>query len=378
MGKYRDVKLNNETYKKIPSILGKNKSIEDWESSRRLELLERFEHEVYGTMPKTGYSIDFSIENRQEVLEGLAEKRKICGCISVNDNQYKFEFVLLIPKHKQGKVPVNIMIYNDENGAPPKWAEDIYINQELTNPFWPAKLLIECGMASAIFRTSEFESDNKDTFPGGLVKFFNENLNEEYSGGCISAWAFGVSRIIDYLVKCEEIDERYISITGHSRCGKTALWAGAMDKRIQCVFVNNSGCTGAAMSKLTKGENISQITEVFPHWFADNYRKYANKEETMDFDQHMLLGLIAPRLIYVASGSEDYWSGPDAEFAGAYLASEVYNAYDLPGLVLKTNEKPEIRQPLHDGRIGYHIRPGGHDLSLFDWMMFLSYLKSKM
>lgn len=270
---------------------------------------------------------------------------------------------------------VNIMIYGNENKAAPPWAANIDINQDYINPYWPAKLLIECGMASAIFRTSDIESDNRDAFPSGLVKFFNTNMNEKYTAGCISAWGFSVSRIIDYLVKCEEIDSRYISVTGHSRGGKTALWCAAMDERITCAFANNPGCGGASMGKLTKGEKIHQITEAFPHWFSDNYKKYSGQEETMDFDQHMLLGLVAPRLLYITSGSEDYWNDPDSEFAGCYYTNEIYNAYGLPGLVSDSNKRPEIRKPLHDGKIGYHIRAGGHDLSLFDWMLFLNFLK---
>lgn len=375
MNRYNENNIKKDIVVHIPSILGEDKNIDNWRKFRRLEILRHFENEVYGTMPKDGYNISFAIEDIEEVLDGLAEKRLVSASININNNKYRFDFVLLIPKHRQDKVPVNIMIYGNENKAAPPWAANIDINQDYINPYWPAKLLIECGMASAIFRTSDIESDNRDAFPSGLVKFFNTNMNEKYTAGCISAWGFSVSRIIDYLVKCEEIDSRYISVTGHSRGGKTALWCAAMDERITCAFANNPGCGGASMGKLTKGEKIHQITEAFPHWFSDNYKKYSGQEETMDFDQHMLLGLVAPRLLYITSGSEDYWNDPDSEFAGCYYTNEIYNAYGLPGLVSDSNKRPEIRKPLHDGKVGYHIRAGGHDLSLFDWMLFLNFLK---
>lgn len=382
----------------IPSIVQGDYSRDDWEMKRRPELLEHFEREVYGTMPKTGFETSFTVTASEDVLAGLAEKRnisvsiKLKNSLKLNNNLenksdniiYKFNFLLLIPKHRgskheesnhrDGKAPANILIYNNEGNAAPEWARDIDINKDFTNPYWPAKILIENGMAAAIFITSEIESDNKDSFPSGLVKFFRDHMDEEYTGGCISAWAFATSRIVDYLSECPEIDEDFITVTGHSRCGKTALWAGAMDERIYCSYSNNSGCGGAAMGKLTEGEKIEQITAGFPHWFADNYRKYSGKEESMDFDQHMLLALIAPRLLYVASGSEDYWSGPKAEFAGAYYASEAYKVYDLPGLITEEMKMPDIRQPLHEGKIGYHLRAGGHDLSLYDWMMFLNFI----
>ncbi len=356
----------------IPSILAGG-DINFWQTRRRQEIRDFFEHEVYGSMPVAGFRTSFSMVSSQEILDGLADKRELTACISVGDRQFSFPFLLLIPRHRQGRIPANIMIYGNENNAAPPWASDINIYDNFTNSYWPAKLLVECGIAAAIFNPANVESDNHDSFPSGLVTFFNDNLATPYSAGCIAAWAFATSRIVDYLISCPEIDTSCISITGHSRYGKTVLWCSAIDERISCTFANNSGCAGASMSRLSRGEKIGQITSAFPHWFSSNFAHYSGKESSMNFDQHMLLALTAPRKLYITSASEDSWNDPEAEFASCYYASEVYSAYGLAGLISTSDRLPALREVLHEGNIGYHLRAGGHDLSAFDWMQFLNF-----
>ena len=197
--------------------------------------------------------------------------------------------------------------------------------------------------------------------------------------GKISMWAWGASRVLDYLLTRSEVDSENVAVIGHSRLGKTALWCAAQDERFRFAFSNDSGCAGAALERIKheNAETIESITRVLPYWFCENYHRYAKNVESMPFDQHFLLGAIAPRFLCVGSASLDAWADPYSEQLCCCEASQAWEVNGHMGFV-GPKESAHIGDSFHEGNIGYHLRDGIHFLGRTDWLQYMAFMKKKI
>jgi hypothetical protein len=384
-----------------PLIFENGKSVassSDWYGKRRTEILEMFEKEVYGRIPEFDFNQMYILnESDSSALNGTAILKQITIKIIINDQNLDINVLIYQPK-SEGPVPV-FLGYNFDGNQTIHPDTDIFItnswvpnNEEMgiTNNHanentrgiassrWPVEKIIEHGYALATVYYGDIDPDYDDGFQNGIQGMIrpDDETPESDEWGSIAAWAWGLSRVMDYLESDPAFNSQKVAVIGHSRLGKTALWAGALDERFAVVISNNSGCGGAALSKRQFGETVESINTMFPHWFCDNFNKYNNKERKLPVDQHMLIALMAPRPVYIASATEDLWADPKGEFLAALAADTVYQFLGLPGLSVKT--MPEADHPVMEGYIGYHIRTGKHDITPWDWEQYLNFVNSHL
>ncbi|PHQ61246.1 MAG: acetylxylan esterase [Maribacter sp.] len=376
-----------------------------WLEDRRPELYSFFEENVYGKVPGKLDNISFEvIEHADNALNGMATRKQIRVTATKNNRSLNFTILLYLPKG-QSKAPVflghnflgNHTVNKDSNIIITKaWVKNTKrlgitdnrakeSSRGVRTNRWAIEKIIAKGFALATIYYGEIDPDkdveddlDKGDFTDGIHPLFYEEgqqIPKANEWGSIAAWAWGLSRALDYFETDSDIDATKVIAFGHSRLGKASLWAAATDQRFAAVISNNSGCGGAALSKRKFGETLGRINRVFPHWFSDSFNTYNNNEEALPIDQHQLLSLIAPRPLYVASAIEDRWSDPRGEFLSAHYATAVYNLFDKEGI--SSQIMPEVDRPIQH-TVAYHIRTGKHDVTDYDWEQYIKWAKEQL
>ena len=360
----------------------------EWVEKRRPELLRLFETQIYGKAPVRSKDLHFRLLNEdREALGGLATRKEVAVYLTKDEKHY-LTVLMYLPNRRKGAVPMffginfkgNHAIHPDEGITFPSEERMIAYGRKRMFPRgsaasrWPVEMLMEHGYGLATFYRGDIDPDFDDGFQNGVHPLYykkGQTRPAEDEWGTLAAWAWGMSCAMDYFETDKDIDAKRIAIFGHSRLGKTTLWAGAMDPRFALVISNDSGCGGAALSRRKFGETVRAVNCQFAHWFCRNFWQYNDKEDTLPVDQHELIALMAPRPVYIASAEEDRWADPKGEFLSGVYASPVYELFGLPGLPVK--EMPAVNQPVLSGTIGYHIRSGKHDINLYDWTQFVKF-----
>lgn len=354
----------------LPDVLGQGPSRvtsrEQW-PARRAAILELFREHVYGRRPGRPDSLDFEvIETNGKALDGAAALQRVAVVSRHRGREHRFETILFVPNGRSGQVPVFLLL----NNRPPSNTDP---TRATKSPFWPVEEMIGRGYAIAALQVGDLAPDNAKTFTEGVIRLFEGDAQQRPANAwmALAAWGWGASRVLDYFETHPRIDASRVAVVGHSRGGKAALWAGAEDERFALVISNDSGEGGAALARRDFGETIERINSVFPHWFADNYARFNGRPHDLPVDQHMLLALVAPRALYVASASDDLWADPRGEFLSLAHTSPVFALWG--DRVIAPDDMPPVDTPLIVGRRGYHIRTGGHDLTTYDWMQFANF-----
>jgi hypothetical protein len=378
-----------------PLVLRNGERVRDaktWMERRRPEILELYRSEFFGRSPARPASLYFEVASNEKALGGKAVRKRVTVWLVGRDGP-KMDLLLYLPADAKKPSPVFLGLgfvgnhtVSADSGVPlaEEWTRDPATNAVVerraegksrgsATASWQLEKILEHGYGLATVYAGDIEPDLVGGIGFGIRPlFFGPGQTQPAADdwGAIAAWAWGLSRAMDYLERDREVDSRRVAVIGHSRMGKAALWAGAQDTRFSIVISNESGEGGAAITRRDFGERIADLNAQFPHWFCGNYKKYDNREDALPVDAHMLLALIAPRPLYVASAADDLWADPRGEFLAVVNASPVYELLGKQGI--GTDQMPRIHEPIQH-TVAYHIRAGEHGITAYDWEQYLKF-----
>lgn len=370
---------------------------EQWVEKRRPELKALFQYYMYGFTPPAPDNMKFTVEREDaRAFDAKATLKEIAISFGPPDTP-KIHLLLVVPNNRKGPAPVFVgMNFNGNHTLlkdpavrlPTEWVpagapgvKDNRATDAGRGAVIDASALdqsIARGYAVATFYCGDVDPDRPDVREG--VQPHLRKKGEApwpHDWGTIAAWAWGVSRAVDYLRTDKDIDKDRIAVVGHSRLGKAAIVAGAFDERIALVIPLQAGCGGTAPSRTRSpdAETVKIINTHFPHWFDGAFKEFNDQVDKLPFDQNCLAVLVAPRPLLYANATEDKWANPQGQFEMLRSADAVYRLLGAGGL--ETKEMPEVGK-LSDGVLGYYIRPGKHSMTRGDWKVFLDYADKRL
>ena len=364
-----------------PLVLDNGKRVHSrrvWENRRRAEIIEVFSQEMYGHVPPRPEGLHFETLAVDTVYGGLG-LRKTVRIFLDSEGKHWFDALVHVPRGIETPVPFFAGLNFEGNDA---------TLDGRTSSRWPYEMILGAGFGVITAWRDGVEPDGRHFVdPGEDASGFCRDggvrawYNTSGDWGAISAWAWGLSRLLDYLETDPDADAGRVVVMGLSRLGKTALWAGANDIRFAGVVSSCSGCCGAAISRRVFGETFAVIANAFPHWFTRSFGKYAGREAVFPGDQHWLAALAAPRPLYIASATLDDWADPEGEWQCAAAVAPVYKLYHKKGLASSRFDAavwPEADCPVVEGTVAYHIRTGEHDITAFDWAQYLRFFGHRL
>lgn len=323
----------------------------------REEMLKIIYEEEYGYLPPKPEKIEF--EDQEKVIPsfcaGKAIAHKITAKCVINGKEFSFPFYATLPT--DGKKHPFFIHINFRDLVPDR--------------YMPSEELVDNGFAVLSFCYNDVTMDNDDFTDGLAGVLFENGQRKPNDPGKIAMWAWAAHRVMDYAqTRGDVLDLECGIVCGHSRLGKTALLTGATDERFKFVYSNDSGCSGAAITRQKGGETVEKICNRFGYWFCENYKKYINKENEMPFDQHYLLSSIAPRFACVGSASEDAWADPVSEMLNCVASGPQFK-----NCFIYEDRLPEISDRFFEGDVGYHLRKGLHYFSREDWLRLIEFVR---
>jgi dienelactone hydrolase len=347
-----------------PLVLSDGTPVRDratWLKRRRPEILGLYEAEIYGRVPSGTPRVHWRIiQTDPKARDGTAVATLVSGRIGDRPDAPEIRMTIYTPAAAQRPVPVILMLsFGATPAGDPPVAADI----------------IARGWGYGTVGYQDIQPDRANTWNQGVIGASLAPGQQQPAAdewGAISAWAWGVSRVIDYLQTDPKVDATRIALHGHSRLGKTALWASARDERVAAVYASCPGELGASLSRRDWGETVDDLAQNFPFWFAGRFQQWVGRWNEMPVDAHLLIALSAPRGVFVTGGTGDQWADPVGEFLAEVAAGPVYRL--LGARDLGVSELPPLDVPLTNGDLGWHYHTGGHSATPADWKAFLQFL----
>jgi len=344
-----------------------------WLQKRRPDILEQYAARIYGRVPPTAPRVTFKVvETDRNAVDGRAIRREVLVRFGDRPDGPAVHLQVYVPARATRPVPLllHATFRGDPSAGPP-------VPEALARRFQeigPLAEIIARGYGYAVYRYTEIQPDNPHTAQAGVIGLARGTGDHPPAGdawGALSAWAWGTSRILDYLATDPAVDARRVALIGHSRLGKMVLWAGAQDPRFAVVFASCSGEMGAALARRDFGETIDDIATAYGYQFAANFQHYVGRWNELPVDAHMLIALNAPRPVFITGGSRDLWADPRGEFLAAVAAGPVYRLFGRKDL--GTTEPPPLDTTLAAGDLAFREHAGGHTITAEDWQAFLEF-----